>query len=125
MSNKPNLTKSSGEHPEIKWELDSRHTHVLFKLAREAAEKQIQKYRMRLIELEHFDPQAQVYEPNTRTFDQFDHKTKQERIEELKRWARTYEAVAQFCLKMEAVVMHFEAEQFGQQVAEMFRREGG
>lgn len=108
------------ERPKIGWELDSHHTLVLFRLARERAEKQIQKYRMRLIEFQRFDPQPEKYEMATGTFVQFDHNTKQDRINTLNRWLSTYEQIARFCLKVEAVVACLEAEQFGEQIAQVF-----
>jgi hypothetical protein len=108
--------------PRIQWELDGRHTHILFRLAREQAEEQIQRYRMRLIEFDRFDPQPQRFDPSTASFGQFDNNSKEDRIEELRRWIATYEAVALFCLKIEAVVMQCEAEQFGEQMAQMFGR---
>ena len=53
-------------------------------------------------------------------FVQFDNKTKSVRLEDLKRWISSYEQVTRFCLKTEALVSHYEAEQFSEQIAEMF-----
>ena len=77
---------------------------------------------MRLIEFDRFDPQPQRFDASTGQFGQFDSNTRKDRIEELERWIATYEAVDRFCLKMEAAVSQYEAEQFGEQVAQMFVR---
>lgn len=107
--------------PVVQWELNGQHTYLLFKLARENAEERVENYRLRLIELQHFDPQPQRYDLNSGGLGQFDQRTKEDRIADLQRWIENYEAVAHFCLKMEALVSQYEAEQFGAQIAEMFR----
>jgi len=107
--------------PVVQWELDGHHSNLLFKLARKNAEEQIENYRLRLIELQHFDPQPQRYDLNLGTLGQLNQRTKHDRIADLQRWIGSYELVARFCLKMEAVVAQYEAEQFGAQIAEMFR----
>ena len=123
MQDKPDKTGNprQGARP-LQWELDSRDTNILFKLARESAQEHVRKYRMRLIEFERFDPQPERYDLHTGGFGQFDNRTKDDRIEELKRWIVSYEKVAQFCLKMEAMVLDYEAEKFGEQMAELFGR---
>ncbi len=110
--------------PIVQWELDGHHSNLLFKLARENAEEHIENYRLQLIELQHFDPQPQRYDYdlNLGTLGQFDQRTKEDRIADIERWIRSYELVARFCLKMEAVVAQYEAEQFGAQIVEMLRR---
>ena len=118
----PKSRAKPAQIPRVKWDLEGRHTQILFNLARERAEEQIQRYRLRLIEFDRFDPQPQRYDPSTGIFGHFDNATKKERVEELKRWIATYEAVARFCLKMEAAVSQYEAEHFGEQVAQMFGR---
>lgn len=112
------------KRPSMKWELDGHHTNTLFKLARQTAGEQIQRYRMRLIELDHFEPQPQRYDLHTESFVQFDNHTKEDCINDLKRWIAAYEKVAQFCLKMEPIVMQYEAEQFAEQMAQMFGGRG-
>lgn len=108
--------------PTLQWELNSGATNLLLKLARENAEQHVQKYRLRLIELARFDPQPQRYDLNTSAFGQFDNHTKEDRMNDQERWIARYEQVARFCLKMEAVVSHYEAEQFGEQIAQMFSK---
>jgi hypothetical protein len=123
LQNKPDRTGNARQGARtFQWELDSRDSGILFKLARESAQEHVRKYRMRLIELEHFDPQPERYDLHTGSFEQFDNRTREDSIEDLKRWIVSYERVAQFCLKMEAMILHYEAEQFGEQMAELFGR---
>jgi phosphoribulokinase len=107
--------------PQLSWDLDSRHTNWLFRFARQAAEERIAKERLRLIELEYFEPQPQTYNPVTGTFEQFDRTTKQDRINNIKHFIENYERIARFCLIVENAISNYEAEEFGKQMAEMFR----
>lgn len=122
MSQRPNSPSDRGHNlPVVQWELDGHHTNLLFKLARENAEEQIENYRVRLIELQYFEPQPQRYDLESGTLGQFDQRTKEDRIADLKRRMTSYESIARFCLKMEAVASQHQAEEFGAQVTQMFR----